>query len=202
MDAMGALFNPNVQAAADELVNIRDPYVSPTYAALNARMLGFSITNAEFSASQYLLLMKHLGEFWLTRGASSQFINFLNFLIDIQITYTPLWANLGTNTVVNDLSYIDVASLSPYPGTPVWEEGGTWFPTPYYDGIYNPELVPYSTQDLYDLLYKLQPIHLCITQFRWSIRCDRRHVRDQRIPCYCNLCSAGSKRKFLLGFFK
>ncbi len=151
-NSMNTLFDGVIHYASDELYYMRDDEADPLFIAYNTRMLGYSVPLNSFSSEQYQNLLQSLGTFFQTKGASLQFLNFLSYIENAQFNFIPLWANSTSNTIQE---LVDV------PGTPVWESGGTYFPTPFYDLEYNDLQFPnLNVQAFLQLLYKISPIYL------------------------------------------
>jgi len=190
--ALSQLLNDNIQPAINELMRIRYPLISngeeqvvisggqsnnsslnyftpplpyplpgiadSYFSGLNLKAMGFYIPSNNiqfFSDSEYELMMENVGTYLLTSGASNQFINFLAFIKNVNFTYIPLWGNSLSNSP---------SELVPYSSanTPVWE-GGTYFPTPYYDISYNQNSTNITDSANYiNYFLTLQPNHLVL----------------------------------------
>jgi hypothetical protein len=150
-ESMTTLFDGVVHYAADQLYYMRSAENDPIFVAYNTRMLGFQVPLNSFSNTQYVNLLQSLGTFYQTAGASIQFLNFLAYIENTSFTFLPLWANSTTESILN---------LTDTPGTPVWE-GGTYFPTPFYDLEYSEADYPnLDVQQFVNLLYQISPIYL------------------------------------------
>jgi hypothetical protein len=167
--SMGNLFNPNIQNAIEILAKLRAITVEPYFAGLNLQMVGFRVPVLSFNADEYQRLMKYIGIFIQTRGASGKFVDFIGFIKNAPLFMAPLWAN--------DITNID--SLTDSPGTAIWN-GGDYFPTSFYDVYVDIDLAPgASTDDIAFLLRVLEPIHLVL---RNVIEIERYHLDIMAVP--------------------
>jgi hypothetical protein len=155
--AMDIQWNNLFNTAIVELQNIRNvDAIEDELIAANVRQMGFVVPNYGLQYSQYENLLKYLGTYYLTRGNSVQFLNFVSFFSQIAFSFIPLFAeNLDYNT------------LTSAPGTLITQAAsGTWIPTPYYDISYDPSVFPDLNEDLYrQLLVQSAPIYLVLRNF-------------------------------------
>jgi hypothetical protein len=158
VDAFDLQWNTLFNNAVNQLANIRNVNViEDELKAANVRQFGFVIPDFGLEYFQYDNLMRYLGTFYLTRGNSNQFVNFVSFFSQIDFTYIPLFANgLNFNT------------LTSQPGTLVTQSAsGTWIPTPYYDVSFDPGAFPNVNEDLYRQIFiQAAPIYLVLRNFQ------------------------------------
>ena len=152
-ESMDSVLNPTITGPLEELATIRSADSSPYFSYLNARMLGFNISSLAFQDSEYPILIRTLGKFWQTRGASYAFINYISYIKNIELVPTPLWAS-SLDMPINELT-------SDY-GTELWN-GGQWFPTSYYDIFYSLVDFPDLDENLVrNFISQLSPMHLVL----------------------------------------
>ena len=157
VQAMDVQWNNLFNSAVNQLQNIRNVNViEDELKAANVRQMGYVIPDYGLQYYQYDNLMRYLGTFYLTRGNSNQFVNFVSFFSEIKFNYIPLYAN--------GLNYY---TLTSEPGTLVTQAAsGTWIPTPYYDVSYDPSKYPDISETLYrQLLVESAPIYLVLRNF-------------------------------------
>lgn len=84
---------------------------------------GMPLSTPSFlTAQQVLMLFRHCGEYWFSKGTGS-LIDFLNYCLGSTITMVPLWTN-------DYVSFIEEATVLADPTTyPPITSGGTWYPT-------------------------------------------------------------------------
>ena len=157
VQSMDTQWNNLVNSSVNELQNIRNVNViEDELKAANVRQMGFVVPDYGLEYFQYDNLMRYLGTFYLTRGQSKQFINFVSFFSQIQFSYISLYADgLNYNT------------LTSTPGELITQTpAGTWIPTPFYDVSYNPSLYTDVNENLYrQLLVQAAPIYLVLRNF-------------------------------------
>lgn len=158
-----------VHSPREALARLRFSPVDAYYGSLNAQMLGLKVPLLSFTEAEYSRLMRWLGIFVQTRGASTQFINFLSFIKNVPIEYIPLWAT--------DLD--DIATLTETPDTSILD-GGDYFPTPFYDVYYSLDFAPdVTTDDIKILLGAVAPIHLVL---RNVVAIEQYSTSDMIVP--------------------
>ena len=158
VSAMDLQWNNLFNNAVYELQHIRNVnIIENELKAANVRQMGFAIPDYGLQYYQYDSLMRYLGTFYLTRGTSNQFINFVSFFSQIKFNYIPLYANgLNYNTLTSQ----------PTGNTITQTPSGSWIPTPYYDVSYDPSVYPNLNETLYrQLLVQTAPIYLVLRNF-------------------------------------
>jgi len=157
VQSMDTQWNNLVNSSVNELQNVRNVNViEDELKASNVRQMGFVVPDYGLEYFQYDSLMRYLGGFYLTRGESNQFVNFVSFFSQIKFSYIQLYAN-----------GLDYNTLSSTPGELITQTPqGTWIPTPFYDVSYNPSLYPTVNENLYrQLLVQSAPIYLVLRNF-------------------------------------
>lgn len=91
-----------------------------------ANMLGFDFADSDIlSSTDYQRIVRNLSQYWYGKG-TPQLQNFLGFVLNTVLTINSLWSTPGdTPGTYGPLLVEGDAGI----GTPVWETGGTWFPT-------------------------------------------------------------------------
>jgi hypothetical protein len=161
VSAMDLQWNNLFNSSINELQNVRNVNaIEDELKAATVRQMGFVVPDYGLQYYQYDSLMRYLGTFYLTRGNSKQFANFVSFFSQVPFQYVPLYAN--------GLVY---ASLSSNPGTLITQSSsGTWIPTPYYDVYYDASAFPELDEPLYrQLLVESAPIYLVLRTFAGKV---------------------------------
>jgi hypothetical protein len=154
---MNYISDNNVHYARDQLYNLRSYKSDTKYVNYNIFDYGYRINLSNtINPIQSANLYKNLSTFLLTKGASTVFLDFIGFIENTAFTFIPLWADSLTNTPTD---------LTDTPGTYIWD-GGTYFPTPYFDIAYNEADYPSLNETLFvQLLQPIIPIHLVLRAF-------------------------------------
>lgn len=150
------------------LRQIRDNYKNVTDSTLLVDKLGRYNINVPSNQNQlsYLnYLTQSISSYYRTAGNSTAFSNLMSYISNTSLTYTPLFATLTTNA--SGTQILDINSLTPITDpTKLFINGGSYYPTPYYSIIYNPEEAPNLDFELLsDLINQLQPIYLVLKGF-------------------------------------
>ena len=157
ISTFNTIYDNNVHYSTDQFYSLRTAQADVKFINQNISMMGYKVNiETSLNVNTQLKIFRNLGTFIKTRGTSTAFLHFVGFVQSTQFTFIPLWANSLSNTI---------AELSDTYGTTVWN-GGTWFPTPYFDIGYNesdyPNLdIPTITQ----LLKPITPIYLVLRSF-------------------------------------
>lgn len=177
-DVLNQHTNPLLQDAINRLSLLRDPDASETYVkALNIQMMGFNVPIAGLSDAEYDRIVRHLGDFYQTQGASSQFVNFLAYVRNTRFVFVALALNGLDYDTLTPLAYLFNGVLVPNPNINMFFDNtgtddntritsNTWLPSPYYQIYYDRVADPNLNEAVYTALFvALAPIHLVLTGF-------------------------------------
>jgi hypothetical protein len=91
-----------------------------------ANMLGFDFVDSDLlSADDYQRIVRNIALYWYGKG-TFQFAHFLGFVLNTPMEIVNLWSTQGLQY---DTYGPFLPEGDPGIGTPIWEVGGTWFPT-------------------------------------------------------------------------
>lgn len=157
MSAVDVIYDATVHFPMDQLYTMRSWKADLNLVLQNIAMMGYTVSlNNTIDPESVTKLYYNLGTFLKTKGASTAFLKFIGYVENTEFNYVPLWADSLTNTPTQ---------LTDTPGPTIWN-GGTYFPTPYFDVEYNEADYPNLDQTLlYSLMKPIIPIHLVLRSF-------------------------------------
>jgi hypothetical protein len=125
-----------------------------------ANMLGFDLDNSDILTSEdYQRIVRNIANYWYSKG-TPHLQNFLGFVLDSIITITNLWSVQGPSY---DKYGTFLPEGDPGIGTPVWEPGGTWFPTTHVQLTSDPfRFATFSVEKITDLFYSIANYNLVL----------------------------------------
>ena len=160
-DTMGATFNPLINYPTSMLAKIRDPaFMEPGTKSSTAAMLGLKVPS-EFNANQFDMIIKSLAAYYLTKGNSKTFCDYLAYINDTTFTYQPLYVDsqvFGPSGILFTNALLSPNQLAGY------------VPSPYYNVLYNAGTFPILNDPdqvsvFSELFTSLAPIYLVLNAF-------------------------------------
>lgn len=123
---------------ANEILDLND-FSEPEREILikQANMIGFDFREADLITDEdYQRITRNLSLYWYGKG-TEQFIDFMGFVLNCVMTVVNLWSE---ETVTSEGPQYGpfLEEGDPGIGTPVYEPGGTWFPTTHVRVAFDP----------------------------------------------------------------
>lgn len=173
-DVINQQSNILINEPVNEMANLRNVnLISDQIKAANVRQMGYKIPDFGLTYNQYDSIMRYLGVYYLTKGASVQFANFISYFSNIGFKYVPLYVmNQGTAPYNLSSDTLDINTLAPTPANPqvitstiFSDPPGPWVPTPYYNIEYDLTQESSALEALYlSLFQQAAPAHLVLYQ--------------------------------------
>lgn len=110
--SVGEVITDETENPLNQLLRLRDAAsCSPSYQALNNKMLGFNVPSTGYSNDEAYLTMKTLANFYITRQASYSFLSYLSFIKNALLEPIPLWAQSVTDSIEDLVAYSDISGV-------------------------------------------------------------------------------------------
>jgi hypothetical protein len=126
----------------------------PNTEMLRLNLLGLPLTAPGFLSTEDLSrLNKNVGLFWYSKGLGN-FIDFIGYCLNVAAGMQNLW----TEDYINFLPEGD-----PGVGTPIWESGGTWYPTTHVQIKFDPsKYINFPAAAMVQLFYDVSNYNLIL----------------------------------------
>lgn len=175
-DAIDYVFQSNIDSKIRAIKNLRNMWVSNPAAeqkildaemldlsdwsqpereilVKQVNMLGMKLKSAGvLTNDNYQIVSRFLGQYWFGKGTQA-FIEFINFCLNTNLLIHRMWAEDQGDYQYHNLT-VENSDGTP-PGTPIWEDGGTWFPTTHIqieaDGGFSNASLSTLTEFLYEI---------------------------------------------------
>lgn len=167
-DAIDKVFQDNIEPNIKGLEHIRHQYIlndeiqekinnhqmikfgdydmlDRTTAAMQTNILGLSIADSSYVGRDgFVNITRNLGTFWFSKGLFD-FIDFIGYALNAKLTMINMWTKDYVHFVPEDL----VNGI----GRPVYQEGGTWYPTTHVRLRFDPATLNINTLPLLARLF-------------------------------------------------